>query len=71
MWLQFLSTKVNFVFLGGLKRYWGGLKSNLRFYLVLICAFVFVVWISGMELLGLLMKLLCVYWDDFVECNVV
>ena len=28
--IQFLNIEVNFVFLGGLKRYWGGLKSNLR-----------------------------------------
>jgi len=28
--IQFLNIEVNFVFLGGLKRYWGGLKSNLQ-----------------------------------------
>jgi len=32
--IQFLNIGVNFVFLGGLKRYWGGLKSNLLFFMV-------------------------------------
>jgi len=28
--IQFLNTEANFVFLEGLKRYWGALKSNLH-----------------------------------------